>query len=220
MITGTWRERKNYQMHGQASQDSLYWTKGHLTDVHGRRRDLRGNKRPQDPTMYGQRFGSICPMPRQVKICKSVLSRNQSSTMPEDCVVFTSLILMMRNSRISWKMLGESLKFRCQHQCLVDFNVISTGKQNKIRLYCWADESMRKRMEGSPHRERKLNHHDLVHKFIPMPQVSKIPDARAACNENTRCQCNSGERIGKTGKFGMAADESQKQKWGDRWSKE
>ena len=24
MITGTWREKKNYQMHGQASQDSFY----------------------------------------------------------------------------------------------------------------------------------------------------------------------------------------------------
>ena len=43
---------KNYQMHGQASQDS----------IHGPGRDLRGNKRPQDPTMYGQICGSKCLM--------------------------------------------------------------------------------------------------------------------------------------------------------------
>ena len=49
MIIGTWMEKENYQMHGQASQDSFHWTKGHLTDVHGPGRDLRGNKQPQDP---------------------------------------------------------------------------------------------------------------------------------------------------------------------------
>ena len=56
-ITGTWMEEKNCQMHGQASQDSFYWTKGHLTDIHGPGRDLQGNKttsRPDDvwPDMW------------------------------------------------------------------------------------------------------------------------------------------------------------------------
>ena len=35
-----WR-KKNCQMHGQVSQDSFYWTKGHLTDIHGRARLAR-----------------------------------------------------------------------------------------------------------------------------------------------------------------------------------
>ena len=43
----------------------------------------------------------------------------------------------------------------------------------------------------------------------------------ASSNENTRCESSSGWRIGKTREnTGMAADESQQQKWGDRWSKE
>ena len=33
-ITGTWMEKENYQMHGQASQDSFYQTKRHLMDIH------------------------------------------------------------------------------------------------------------------------------------------------------------------------------------------
>ena len=33
--------------------------KGHTTDLHCPRRDRRGNKRPQDLTMYGQICGSI-----------------------------------------------------------------------------------------------------------------------------------------------------------------
>ena len=53
-----------------------------------------------------------------------------------------------------------------------------------------ADESMRKRLEGVPHRyhedhisargTKSLSHYNLVHKFIPMPQALKIPDAKAA----------------------------------------
>ena len=71
-------------------------------------------------------------------------------------------------------------------------------------------------MEGAPHRYHEdhiarkstnsLSHYNLVRKFIPMPQAMKIPDAKAAL-----------EKKGKTRKNpGMAADESQKQKRGDR----
>ena len=51
-ITRRWMVKENYQMHGQVSQDSFHCRGG----------DLRGNKRPQDPTMYGQICGSICLM--------------------------------------------------------------------------------------------------------------------------------------------------------------
>ena len=51
----------------------------------------------------------------------------------------------------------------------------------------------------------------VVHKFIPMPQAMKI----------SRSKGSSGERIGKTGEnTGLATDESQKRKRGDRRSKE
>ena len=52
-----------------------------------------------------------------------------------------------------------------------------------------ADESMRIRLEGVPHRYHEdhtaaqginsQSHYNLVHKFIPMPQALKIPDAIA-----------------------------------------
>ena len=44
-----------------------------------RRGDSRGNKQPQDLTMYGQICGSICLMQQNGKRSKSVLSRIQSS---------------------------------------------------------------------------------------------------------------------------------------------
>ena len=53
-----------------------------------------------------------------------------------------------------------------------------------------ANESMTKRMEGSPHKNHEdhiagkgmnsLSHHNLVHKFIHIPQAMKILDAKAA----------------------------------------
>ena len=59
--------------------------------------DLRGNKQPQDPTMYDLICGSICLMQRKAKRSKSGLSRNRSSIMPEDYVVSSSLNQMMKN---------------------------------------------------------------------------------------------------------------------------
>ena len=53
-----------------------------------------------------------------------------------------------------------------------------------------ADETMRIPLEGVLHRYHEdpisaqgihsLNHYNLVHKFIPMPQLFKIPNANAA----------------------------------------
>ena len=55
------------------------------------------------------------------------------------------------------------------------------------------DETMRIRLEGVPHRYHEdhisakginsLSHYNLVHKFIPMPQELKIPDAKAAVDK-------------------------------------
>ena len=98
----------------------------------------------------------------------------------------------------------------------------SIGKR-KTKYACVvdADESTRPRLEGvghKPHQDHitakgtnSITHYSLVHKFIPMPQATKIPDAKNS----------SGERMGNIGgNTGMAADESQKQKRGDRRSKE
>ena len=52
-----------------------------------------------------------------------------------------------------------------------------------------------------------LQHYNLVHKFIPMPQALKIPAAKAAAAK----EC---EKIGES--FGVEPDKSQKEETGDR----
>ena len=90
-----------------------------------------------------------------------------------------------------------------------------SGASNKIKtkLACIleADESTRMRMGNSiPHHhedhiagkgENSLQHYNLVHKFIPMPQSY----------ENSCSESSSGQGMGKIGEnFGVEPDESQK----------
>ena len=220
---------ENCQMHGQVWQYSFYWMKGHLTDIHGPGGDWRGNQRPQDPTMYGQMFGSICLMHRNAKRSKNGLSRNQSSIMPDTYVASSSSNLRMRTSRTSWNNACRKLEIPMPGAMPCRTPKSSGGEtycgigKSKTKHACFveADESTKIRLEGAPCRYHEdpiaakginsLSHYNSVHKFIPMHQALK----------NTRCEGCSGKRMGKHGKdTGMAADESQKQKRSDRWSKE
>ena len=57
-----------------------------------------------------------------------------------------------------------------------------------------ADESTRKRLEGTLHKDHEdhiagkginsLSHYHLVHKFIPMPEAIKIPEAKQQWRKN------------------------------------
>ena len=72
---------------------------------------------------------------------------------------------------------------------------IGGSDKNKTKLACIleADESTRMRMGNSiPHHhqdhiagkgENSLQHYNLIHKFIPMPQAMKIPAAKAAVDK-------------------------------------
>ena len=67
-----------------------------------------------------------------------------------------------------------------------------TVGQHKSKHACIveADESMRTRMEGSQSKNHEdhisgtgvnsLSHYNLVHKFVPMPEAMRIPDAKEA----------------------------------------
>ena len=55
--------------------------------------------------------------------------------------------------------------------------------------------------------ENSLQHYNLVHKLILMPQAMKIPAAKAAVDKEW-------EKIGEN--FGVKPDESQKQERSDR----
>ena len=90
-----------------------------------------------------------------------------------------------------------------------------TVEEHKRKYACIveADESMRKRMEGSPRKIMKiiLQEKGCIHRvatiwctnlFLCLTQAMKIPDAKAAVEKHWKTRENTG----------MAANESQKQK--------
>ena len=80
----------------------------------------------------------------------------------------------------------------CRIQLHQHRETCGTVGQHKTKYACLveADESMRIRMEGSQSKNHEdhisgkgvnsLSHYNLVHKFIPVLEAMKIPDAKAA----------------------------------------
>ena len=106
--------------------------KNHQMDIPGG--DWQESKRHPNRTLCGQKFGKICQKRRSEENSNSGLSKNRSLTMLENCVVLTSLIHQMKNSKKFWKMRVESWKFRCQQQCLPDPGANSKGKHVTFRI--------------------------------------------------------------------------------------
>ena len=112
--------------------------------------------------------------------------KNRSSTMLENCVVITSLIQQMKNSRIMKKARRKlEVPMPAAMPCKTrreEYRETCRDMENcKTKYACIveAHESTRKRLEGTLHKGQKdhiagrginsLSDYNLVHKFIPMP---------------------------------------------------
>ena len=95
---------------------------------------------------------------------------------------------------------GGSNKIKTRLACILE-----AGKSTRLRK----GESLSNHHEDhiAGKGDNPLQHYNLVHKFIPMPQAIK----------NFNSKSSSGQGMGKIGEnFGVESDKSQKQKRGDR----
>ena len=83
MISGTWMEKDNCQMHGTGFTRFTFLNERTL-DGYTWSGERRGNKKLLVLMMCGQKCGNLFPMQQKRKQCNDGLSRNQSSTMPEN----------------------------------------------------------------------------------------------------------------------------------------
>ena len=109
--------------------------------------------------LWPERYGKTCQKHRNEKKIESGLPKNRSLTL-EDCAVSTSLIQQMRISKFAKKKSEESWKFRCQQRKIKGRKFLETcrapGTRNtKDACIVEADESTRKRLEGTPHKRPK-----------------------------------------------------------------
>ena len=190
--------RKKSQMHGQDSQDLFYWRKGHRKDIHGPGGDLQGNKNLVVLMMCGQKCGSICLMQQRRKQNNDGQSRNQEL---DNARQLRGIFFVEPNDeefKLTVKAARRKLEVPMPAAMPCKIPIKSSGEthrsigKRKTKYACVvdADESTRPRLEGAghkPHQDhitakgtKSMTRYSLAHKFIPMPQALKIPDAKAA----------------------------------------
>ena len=124
--------------------------------------------------------------------------------MPEDSVVFTSVIQRMKNSRKNARNKTGSSDASCNAlqdqgrkvQGNMSHSLILPGQKHACIVE--ADESTRKRLEGTLLKDHEdhtagkgvnsLNHYNLVHKFMPLLKAMKTPDAKAVVEKEWKNQ--------------------------------
>ena len=111
----------------------------------------------------------------------------------------------MKSTKTSFKMQGESWRHQRQLQCHAKersprhaygkpvFQKTEKAKASEAKYHWKAHESTRQRIESVTKRiheehiagkgQNSVLHYNLVHKFIPMPQAMKIPDAKTAVDK-------------------------------------
>ena len=189
--------------------------------------ERRENKQPLVVMMYGQVCGSSCSLQQKREQNKDGQSRNQNSKTPDNWEEYSSLSQTTKNSNSQWKPLVESWKFRCQQQCYAKYRFRAVEKptailetQDKTRLCCRCRRIHETKARRSWTQTSSRSHYCKRDEFFYSSQSCSQIHSDASSIKNSRCKGGSGEGMRKTGEnSGMAADESQKQERGDRWSK-
>ena len=189
-------EKENYQKHEQASQDSFYWTNGHLMEERLTRKQTTSRPDKVWPDMWKHMSDAAKSKAKQKwaiekpKFDNARQLRGIFFTEPDD----EELKHTMKNARRKLE-IPMPAAIPCKTQVNCRGEACRRIARHKTNYACIvdADESMRKRLERVPQRYHEghiaakrinsLSLYNLVHKFIPMPQASKIPDAKVAVDK-------------------------------------
>ena len=177
----TWMEKKNCQMHGR-----MYMVR---EETYLSSRQCMA------------RYVETCLMRRKWKQNKDGLSRNQA----RQCQTIERNILPNDEEfKLTIKAARRKLEVPMPAAMPCDILIKGSGerqcnigkRKTKYARVVGADESTRPRLEGAGHKSHQVHitakrmnsitHYSLVHKFIPMPQALKIPEAKAAVRTNVK----------------------------------
>ena len=145
--------------------------------------DLQGNKQPLVLTMYGQICGNLCPMQRKRKQNKDGLSRNQSSTTPDNGGEYSSLNQTTKKFKLTMKAARRKWEVPMPAAMPCKMPIKSSGathrniKKRRTRNACVADadESMRPRLERAVHKPHQDHIAACTNSFRCLKRL-KIPD--------------------------------------------
>ena len=197
---GTLMEVENCQIHGQVPQDSPYWMKNHQMDVHGPGRlDKKTNDLQARHFVARdlERYVRCIETQRKAKVGDRETKARQCQKIAW-CLLHWSWWWGIQGSheKYMWKDVNSD----ASRNALQTVAQLNEEHETQYACIVEADESIRKRMEGSRHKNHEdhiagkgmnsLSHYNLVHKFIPLPQAMKIPDAKAAVGITKDCKSN------------------------------
>ena len=185
-IIGISKETETYEIRGLDSHDSPYWTKKQTTS----RPDYLWPEIWKDMSEAAQRKETPKWAFEKPTLDNAGRLRGLYFIDPADAEFKETIeharrkLAVMMPAAMLCKIRGRKYKETCR-----------TPDAPKAKYACIveADESTRKRLERTLHKDHEghiarkginsLNHYNLVHKFIPMPQAMKITDAKAAVDK-------------------------------------
>ena len=181
------------------SQHLLCWKKNLPTDKCGLGGDYRENSRHPGQVIYGENSGSQWESMPSWRRSRSGLMRSSILKTHENCEGSISSTRRLRNSKKPSRMRLRSWKQQWLLLCRVKLwkKNCGSGGSNKVKnktcvysgswwIYETAYGKFDTALSSRPYcrkRRNSLQHYNLVHKFIPMPQAMKIPAAKAAVDK-------------------------------------
>ena len=186
---------------GQVSLSLLYWRRHLQTDFCGPGRDWQNGKRHPGQIVDVQNSGRKWEEMLGWGWSKNGQLKNDRSIMLEENEESTSLTLRTRKSKKPIGTFDRNWKHQCLPLCLArhaeeqEWRDPCKTNDFKTKFACIleASESTRMRTEDSlpnyhedhvaGRGDNWLQHFNLVHKCIPMPQAMKIPTAKAAADK-------------------------------------
>ena len=158
-ITGTLIEIVNCQIHGQVSQDSFYWAKGHLKDIHGPGRLTRKQTTSRPDNVWTEMWKYMCDIVKRKGKQKWSIEKPRLDNArqlrgtffiePED-EEFRHII---KNARRKLEIpMPPAMPYKTPVNCRGETcRSIGKSKTTYARIVD-ADETTRIRLEGVPHR--------------------------------------------------------------------
>ena len=198
MIIGISMGQETCQILGQVSHNILYWKKNLLMDCCGPGGDWQENSLHPGQIICGQSSGK---MGKHAKLKEKQNWSEERIHLENDGKLWWIYFIDPEDTEFkeTIKNARKNLETLIAHAmpCKITKKNCGSGASNKIktRLSCIleASESTRLRMgESLPNHhedhiagkgENSLQHYNLVHKFIPMPQAMKIPAAKGAVDK-------------------------------------
>ena len=98
-----------------------------------------------------------------------------------------------------FKTMGTEKLVAKTHPIFADENMHASWRPRNCEKAQWEDSTKNHEDHIAGKVFNSLSHHNLVHKFIPMPQAMKIPDAKSRCcqrKSSQNCQQCKGRKLG------------------------